>query len=171
VPNTEELPSHVERSIADLVQLHEQHREGAGTRLRFITHIADLLSRPATVIVVALGMVLWLPFSSLAGRENDAHSAFEWLELSAALAGLVVALVILITQRHQEAHAERRAELTLELALVADKRAAKIIALVEELRRDLPSVSNRHDAESVAMAQPSDPQSVLAALEEDAQRK
>lgn len=168
--DTEELPSHVERSIADLVQLHDQHREGAGSRLKLIAGLTSVLSRPATLIIVTCGILIWLLLASL-DSHGEAIPVLDWLEVAAALAALIVALVILITQRHQEEHAERRAELTLELALVADKRAAKIIALVEELRRDIPSVSDRHDAESAEMAKPSDAQSVLTALEEGTNRE
>jgi hypothetical protein len=62
--------------------------------------------------------------------------------------------------------ADRRARLILELALLADKKSAKIIALLEEMRRDQPGIADRVDAESDAMAVPADPTSVLAAIDE-----
>jgi hypothetical protein len=37
---------------------------------------------------------------------------------------------------------------------------------VEELRRDLPDVPNRHDANAVAMQESMNPDEVLAALDE-----
>jgi hypothetical protein len=41
-----------------------------------------------------------------------------------------------------------------------------LIDLIEELRHDLPMVKNRHDPESAAFQQPTDPHLVLAALDE-----
>ena len=42
----------------------------------------------------------------------------------------------------------------------------KLIHLMEELRRDLPSVKNRYDAEAEAMKQPTDPHRILADTDE-----
>ena len=44
---------------------------------------------------------------------------------------------------------------------------AKLIALVEELRRDLPMVRDRTDREADAMQEAVDPQAMLTALERD----
>jgi uncharacterized membrane protein len=77
-------------------------------------------------------------------------------------------MLILVTQRRQDKLSERRAQLTLELAIIADRKNAKIIALLEELRRDHPDVPNRRDTESDEMAKAEDPQSVLAAIDQRA---
>jgi uncharacterized membrane protein len=81
---------------------------------------------------------------------------------------MLVAVLILVTQRREDQLAERRGQLTLELAILADKKNAKIIALLEELRHDHPEVSNRHDPVSQEMATPVDVPTVLAALDERA---
>lgn len=44
------------------------------------------------------------------------------------------------------------------------QKSAKIIALLEELRRDNPMIGNRHDAEAEALSTPADPNSVLEAI-------
>jgi uncharacterized membrane protein len=50
--------------------------------------------------------------------------------------------------------------------LLAEQKTAKLIALLEELRRDLPNVHNRHDPQAAAMEHATDPQAILNALEE-----
>jgi uncharacterized membrane protein len=72
---------------------------------------------------------------------------------------------VLIVQKRQEKLAEQRAQLSLQLNLLSEQKIAKLIALVEELRCDLPNVKNRHDPEAEVMKQPADPQVVLEALE------
>ncbi|WP_207210943.1 hypothetical protein, partial [Lichenibacterium minor] len=64
-------------------------------------------------------------------------------------------------------------QLTLELSILSEKKSAKIIELLEELRRDLPAVRNRVDEEASEMAKPADPQAVLQAINEthDAERE
>ena len=61
--------------------------------------------------------------------------------------------VVLIKQNRL---AEQRAHLDLEVTLLTEQKAAKLIDLLEELRRDLSNVKNRDDPEAVA------PQTVIA---------
>jgi len=49
---------------------------------------------------------------------------------------------------------------------LTEQKAAKLIDLLEELRRDLPNVRNRHDPEAAALQQSMNPDLVLAALDE-----
>jgi uncharacterized membrane protein len=64
--------------------------------------------------------------------------------------------------------AERRARLDLKVMLLTEQKAAKVIDLLEELRRDLPNVRNRHDSGAWALQQAMGPDGVLAALSEQA---
>ena len=61
---------------------------------------------------------------------------------------------------------ELRAHLDLKVTLLTEQKAAKLIDLLEELRRDLPNVRNRHDPEAMALQQPMNPELVRAALDE-----
>ena len=67
-------------------------------------------------------------------------------------------------QRREHELVELRAQLTLELAITGEQKTAKIIELLEEMRRDNPLMSNRTDAQADEMSTPSDPGSVLDAL-------
>ncbi|MCY7285604.1 MAG: DUF1003 domain-containing protein [Cyanobacteria bacterium CAN_BIN43] len=73
---------------------------------------------------------------------------------------------VLIYQARQEKVAEERSHLTLQLNLFTEQKIAKLIALVEELRTDLPNVRNRHDSEAFEMQKTTNPQVVLNALKE-----
>jgi uncharacterized membrane protein len=82
------------------------------------------------------------------------------------LLGVYVALIILAGQRRASALDELRAQLTLEHTILTEHKAAKIIELLEELRRDDPAIANRLDQEARTLATPSDPKAVAAALVE-----
>lgn len=55
----------------------------------------------------------------------------------------------------------------LQLNLLSEQKIAKIIALLEELRTDLPEVVDRHDPEAAVMQDAADPIAVLEALQEN----
>jgi len=77
----------------------------------------------------------------------------------------VTTIVVLVKQNRLAKMEERRAHLELQVNLLTEQKATKIINLLEELRRDLPMIKDRHDAEATAFQQPTDPESVLAALD------
>jgi uncharacterized membrane protein len=54
----------------------------------------------------------------------------------------------------------------LELVILSEQKTAKVIQLLEEIRRDNPLIHNRVDQDADAMAQPTDPSSVLDAIGE-----
>ena len=72
-------------------------------------------------------------------------------------------MLILVAQKHEDELNAHRDTLTLELAILSDQKIAKVIQLLEELRRDTPQVQDRVDPEADQMAQHADAQSVLAA--------
>jgi uncharacterized membrane protein len=88
------------------------------------------------------------------------------LELSLSLGSLLVTIGVLITQNREEKLAEQRAQLSLQVNLLSEQKIAKIIALLEELRGDLPNVRNRYDPEAEVMTEPADPHAVMESLEE-----
>lgn len=162
------LSDHEADTVASVVELHEEHYRQASGLQRSIDGLTDRLGRPLVVLGVMLALFLWVAQAAVTSRGRFGTPSYDWLELCATLAAVLIAMVILATQRRQDQLAERRAQLTLQLALLADKKMAKTIALLEEFRRDNPQLANRFDSESVDMARPADPQGMLAAIDERA---
>ena len=79
---------------------------------------------------------------------------------------MLTATVVLAKQNRFAKLEEQRAHLDLKVTLLTEQKAAKLIDLLEELRRDLPNVRNRHDPEAAALQQSMSPDLVLAALDE-----
>ena len=84
---------------------------------------------------------------------------------------LVMTVMIVTTQRRAGKLSERREQLTLELTLLTEQKTAKIIALIEEIRRDSPQLANRIDSQASAMSAPADANLVLDAIAETAAEK
>ena len=72
---------------------------------------------------------------------------------------------MLIRQNRMSVLAAHNAHLDLQISLLAEQKSSKIIAMLEELRRDLPNVANKADAEADELAKPADTQTVLDAIE------
>ena len=162
------MADHVADSVEALAELHREHYSRASRLQRGIEGLTRQLGRPAMVLLLLAAIGVWASWAALAGGGRVDQPSFAWLELAATLAGLMVSILILVTQSRDDELAARREQLTLELALLADKKSAKVIQLLEELRRDHPDVAGRVDQESADMARAADPQKVMAAIDEAA---
>jgi uncharacterized membrane protein len=163
-----EFAEHVERSVEAIVSVQREHARRAGPLQRLIDRATALLARPAVIAAMWALAAAWLAWNgwraAVGGRPPD-PPPFAWLELAASLAGVALASLILATQRRENLLDEQRSQLTLQLALLNDQKTAKLISLLEELRRDSPAIADRHDAESQAMSQPADAEGVLDAIQ------
>ena len=167
--NTQALPDHVEEIVRIIGRLHADHR-GQATRLeRSFERATALLGRPAFLGVLTVLVLLWtggnliLPRIGLAALDVP---PFPWLEEALTLMALYMAALILTTQRRADQFAGHREQMTLQLAILSEQKAAKIIALVEELRRDSPEIRDRIDSEAQAMATHTNPEAVSQAIRE-----
>jgi uncharacterized membrane protein len=160
---------HVETTVEQLAQLHQDHRRSAGPIQRVANRTTAALGRPGALAMVVGLIIAWVVGNYVAralGSRALEEFPFPDLAFVATVAALLVALLILTTQRHEEELAERRARLTLQIAVLSEKKIAKVIQLLEEQRRDNPLLASRHDAEAEAMGTASDPRATLEQLEE-----
>jgi uncharacterized membrane protein len=126
------------------------------------------LGRPRTVYVTLSFVVGWVAFNlvmpKLFGWQRIDPPPFFWLQGMVALSALLMTTLVLITANRQTRDAEERSHLDLQVNLLAEHKVAKLIALVEELRRDLPMVRDRIDREADAMQEAVDPNAMIEAL-------
>jgi uncharacterized membrane protein len=119
--------------------------------------------------IVLLTITIWFVLNvepQFFGLPQFDPPPFAWLQLSLSLSSLLMTVGVLITQNRQEKLAEQRAQLNLQLSMLSEQKVAKLITLVEELRKDLPNVKDRHDPEAEVMQETTDPHVLLEVLEE-----
>ena len=146
-----------------IVELYARAEQARSRPQRAIERFTQTVGRPLTLFVVLAFAAIWMIFNS-AGRSFD-PPPFFWLQGIVGLFALLVATMVLITQNRQGEHERQRDLLDLHVNLLVEEKVAKLIALMEELRRDLPSVTNRPDPEAQAMARSIDPRAAAKDLE------
>ncbi|MDB5436401.1 MAG: putative rane protein [Phenylobacterium sp.] len=164
------LPEHIEQTIQAIARLHVEHRRGATGLQRIVDGLTRFFGRPRFAGLLTLFILGWIAFNSLPPRGSRAAFdpwPFSALQGLGTLTALFMTVFILITQRRDDQLSELREQLTLELGMLSEQKAAKIIELLEELRRDLPNVHNRVDREATALSRPADPEAVLEVLKEN----
>jgi len=159
----------VSQNIAAVLEFYEREEKKISGSQRILERLSEFVGRPAflgiTLIVVAVWIVVnvgarWI------GRVEFDPAPFFWLQGLIGLGAMLIATAVLARQNRLAGLADQRAHLDLKVTLLTEQKAAKLIHLLEELRRDLPNVRNRHDSDAVALQQSMNPDLVLAALDE-----
>ncbi|MFI4974528.1 MAG: DUF1003 domain-containing protein [Caulobacterales bacterium] len=148
-------------------QLRAEHRQETTALQQAVDRVTAIVGRPMFVAALALAITAWVAANLLTARLGfrslDAPP-FSWLQCAASTAALLVAALILTTQRREDQLASHRSQLILELAVLGDEKLSKIIELIEESRRDNPNIANRVDDQAASMSTPSDTLAVLEAI-------
>lgn len=163
------LPAHIEGTVEAIAKLHADHHRQAGKLQRLVERLTSSIGRPRFIAGMTIVIVAWIAGNlllPLAGLKAWDEPPFSWLQGAIGLLALYATVLILTTQRRDDQLAGHREQLTLELAILGEQKSAKIIALLEELRRDNPALRNRVDHEAAAMSVAADPQAVLDAIKE-----
>jgi uncharacterized membrane protein len=164
-----DVAEHVVKTVETVASLHARAESKLTLHQRAIERLTRALGRPSTVYVTAATAGAWILVNgtlALAGAWALDPPPFMVLTTVASVLCLFMTMIVLTTQNRQAAHVERRAQLELQLSLLQEQKMAKVIALLEELRHDLPEVDDRIDAVAEAMKANVDAQQVMEALEE-----
>jgi uncharacterized membrane protein len=163
------FPARAQTTIEATARLHAEHRSQATPFQRFTEGLTARAGQSAFVAWLTVAVLSWigLNFGLIAlGHQPLDAPPFAWMDCVMSVAALYMTVLILSTQRRDDELASHREQLALELAILGDRKSAKIIDLLEELRRDHPSIVNRIDREAHAMSTPNDPQTVLTAMKD-----
>lgn len=164
-----EVPPHVAETVEAIAKLHTRTEKEVSRQQRSLEAFTARIGRPATVWAIASIVVLWAMANVVlprVGLRAIDPPPFELLQGTCSLGALLMATIVLTAQNRQRQAAEAHAQLDLHINLLAEQKVAKVISLLEELRRDMPDVANRVDSVAEAMTQAVDPHAVAVALKE-----
>ncbi len=155
----------VRQKVEAIAELHRASERQVTRHQRFIEVFTAQLGRPRTLYALLVLVAIWVGVNTLLPRLRWDPPPFYWLQGLLAFLSLTTTTVVLITQNRWLRRAERSSQLDLHINLLAEEKIAKLVALLEELRRDLPSVRDRPDPEAAAMSRGTDAGEVLDELE------
>jgi uncharacterized membrane protein len=160
----------ISQNIEAVLEFYSREEQKISRWQRILERISLFIGQPLFLGLILLFVALWMLTNTLLshfGMEEFDPAPFIWLQGIVGLGALITANVVLTKQNRLAKLAEHRAHLDLKVTLLTEQKAAKLIDLLEELRRDLPNVKNRHDPEAAALQHSMNPDLVLAALDEN----
>ena len=168
-----DLPGNVDENVQAIARLHATHARSATPAERIVERLVAFLGRPAFAGLLTLFAVVWIGANLWLGRSRQAFDPppFSLLDIILALMAVYMTVVILIVQRRAQLLGDHREQLMLQLSILNDQKTAKLIALIEELRRDDPSIRNRRDDHANELARPADPEAMLEVIRDSHDRQ
>ena len=159
----------ISQNIGAVREFYTREEQRISRPQRALEHLSRVIGQPLFLGFILLFVALWMIANvvlRLLGMAAFDPAPFFWLQGIVGLGALLTSTVVLTKQNRLARLADQRAHLDLKVTLLTEQKAAKLIDLMEELRRDLPSVKNRDDPEAAALQHSMNPVRVLAALDE-----
>ena len=162
---TDTISQNVESILA--FYSHEEKKISRSQRAleNFVVFVGRVFFLFCILVFVGLWILANVLPSEFGGVQFD-EPPFFWLQGIVSLVALLTTTIVLIKQNRMSKFEDQRAHLNLQIILLTEQKTTKIIHLLEELRRDLPMVKDRHDPEAAKFQRPTDPHRVLATIDE-----
>lgn len=159
----------ISQNIEAVLDFYTREDKKISHSQRILERISYFIGQPVFLGIILLVVALWV-LTNVTLLQFDMEefdpAPYFWLQGIIGLGALFNTTVVLSKQNRLAKLAEQREHLDLKVTLLTEQKVAKLIDLLEELRRDLPNVKNRHDPEAVALQKSMNPELVLAALDE-----
>jgi uncharacterized membrane protein len=166
-PTSPSLQGAAHQTIESVADLERGATSRLSTHQRWIERATAIVGRPRTVYITIGFTVAWIGLNVIlaaGGRAFD-PPPFAYLDCLISLGALLMTIFILTTENRINLHDARRDRLDLQINLLNERKISKVIELLEELRRDTPTIPNRHDPEAREMRRAADPEAIVRAMD------
>jgi uncharacterized membrane protein len=161
------ISDQIGQNIEKVVELQKREWERITPAQRRLERVSRFVARPLYLVALLWFVAIWIGLnvtaSSLGFVAFD-PPPFQWLDTLITFVALLTTTVVLISQNRQTKLEQQHAHLDLQVNLLTEQKVTKLIHLIEELRRDLPFVKDRHDQEAATMQQGADAAQMVSAL-------
>lgn len=164
------LADQIAQNVTTIAALLQQEREASSTAAqRHLEQLGRFIGQPPYLIGLVVLVIAWIVFNVTApvfGLPALDRPPFAWLQGMLTLIAMLTSTVVLIAQNREARFEQQREHLELQINLLTEQKVTRLISLLEELRRDLPMVHNRHDPETARLQEATDTAQVISALKE-----
>ena len=163
------LSGHIEQNIESIVAMQRREWESVSLSQRRVERLSRFIGRPVYLVALLIAVAAWVVYNSTApawGLRSFDALPFGMLNGILSLIALITTTIVLIAQNRLAKLEQQHTHLALQVNLLTEQKVTKLIHLIEELRRDLPMVKDRHDAQAAALQERADTAQVASAIEE-----
>jgi uncharacterized membrane protein len=173
-PASDAVPASISQNIEAIGDYYKREEQRIGPAQRLLERIGDAIGRPAFLGLVLIFVGLWISINLMPERFGMVAfdgPPFQALQTIVSLTALLITTIVLIGQNRLAKLEQRRGQMELQVNILTEQKTTTVIRLLEELRRDLPMVRDRHDPDAATLQQPTDAAQIMTALEKEQQAR
>lgn len=164
------LADQIAQNVTTIAALLQQEREAGSTSAQWrLDQLGRFMGQSSYLAGLLVLVIAWIAFNALApafGLRAIDRPPFQWLQGMLTLIAMLTSTTVLIAQNREARFEQQREHLELQINLLTEQKVTRLISLLEELRRDLPMVHDRHDPETARLQEAADTAQVISALKE-----
>jgi uncharacterized membrane protein len=167
------VPASVSQNIEAIGEYYKRAERSVSRLQRLLERLGDAIGRPVFFGGVSVLVLLWVLINVLGPHIGVAvfdPPPFSGLQTVVSVVSLLMTTIVLIGQNRLAKLEQQRGHMDLQVNILTEQKTTTLIRLLEELRRDLPMVRDRHDPDAATLQVPTDPTKILTALENDRKR-
>lgn len=164
----ERVSDAIQTNLEKVKQFEKRQDEKRSHLQKAIEHVSVFFGSPVFLLYFLMISASWIILDLIwhfTGHPYFDEPPFPILLSIVTYIGVLITITILIRQDRLAQVEEARGHLELQVNLLAEQKTTKIIMLLEELRRDMPDVENRHDAHAMTLQTMTNPDAVLDEIE------
>lgn len=128
----------VKKNIRDVYKHRAAYMESASAYERLATTIADVFSRPLSVVLHGVFFLVWTLLNShMFGLHAFDPFPFGLLTTIVSLEAIFLTLFVLLSQRHMQQLTDRQSELDLQVNLLAEHELTRVLVAVDLIAKKL----------------------------------
>ena len=158
----------VKTNVEKVQQFEKRHDEKRSRLQKIIERVSVFFGSPSFFLIFVACNVIWVALDVAWHRFGHPYfddPPFPILQGFVTYVGVLITMAVLIRQNRLALVEESRAHLDLQVNLLSEQKATKIIMLLEELRRDMPNVQDRHDDHVTTLQATTNPDAILSEFE------
>ena len=167
------LPASTKENIELLADFQDREEAQLSGAQLLIERISRFFGSPAFFAFSVAFMFVWMLVNLWGMRSGWRYvdpPPFPALQGIVSSSALLLTVAVLIRQNRMAQMAEHRSHVDLQVNLLTEKKATKILQLVDELQRELTGIRRRPDEEAAhevaEMTKPADAHALLHAIKE-----
>ncbi len=168
------MPPSISENIEAITDYYKREDQRISRAQRLLERVGAAIGRPMFLGAMLLFVAVWIVLNVIPGWIGIAAfdpPPFVRLQAIVTLSGLLITTIVLIGQNRLAKLEQRRGQMELQLNILTEQKTTTLIRLLEELRRDLPMVRDRHDPDAATLQAPTDATQILTALEQEEQQR
>jgi uncharacterized membrane protein len=166
---TENLSALAKENLAALAEISEREEaQVSGVQLG-IERVSSFVGSPGYFVGVVLFVVAWVALNTWAAYAQWPfydEPPFFWLQGIVSSNALLLTIAVLIRQNRMSQLAQHRAHLDLQINLLTEQKVSKLLQVIDEMRRQLPTFETPLKGEVSEHTKPTDVGAMLEAIKE-----